>query len=159
MRDAKKDFYDNLEDVRAGMLGLASDGKLVPMSPNFDDDEPEAIWFITAQGTDLVNGVSDGPQPARFVVAEGSAGLYADIDGMLSLSTDQRKLDDIWSSVADAWFEDGRQDPDVRLLKFAPTKAEAWITSTSGVKFFYEIIKAKLTDETPDTGEHVSLTF
>lgn len=159
MRDAKKEFYDNLENVRAGMLGLASDGKLVPMSPNFDDDAPGAIWFITAQGTDLVNGVASGPQPARFVVAEGSAGLYADIDGTLSLSTDQAKLDDIWSRVADAWFEDGRQDPDVRLLKFTPAKAEAWITTTSGVKFFYEIIKANLTDEKPDAGEHASLTF
>ena len=159
MGDAKQNFYDNMEDVRAGMLGLASDGKLVPMSPNFDDEDPAAIWFITAQGTDLVNGVSAGPQDARFVVAEGRAGLYADIDGTLSLSTDQQKLDELWNAVASAWFEDGKQDPDVRLLKFEPKRAEAWITSTSGVKFFYEIIKGNLTGEEPDAGEHVTLTF
>ena len=159
MGDSKSDFYDKLEDVRAGMLGLVSDNKLVPMSPNFDDDAPEAIWFITAQGTDLVNALASGPQQGRYVIGEGGAGLYADINGTLALSDDRKKLDEIWSVVADAWFEDGKQDPDVRLLKFTMTDAEAWLTSTSGVKFFYEIVKANVTDVKPDTGEQVSLTF
>ena len=33
-KDAKADFWDRVDDVQAGMLGLTSDGKLVPMSPN-----------------------------------------------------------------------------------------------------------------------------
>ena len=159
MSTSKEEFYSRLEDVQAAMLGVVSDTKLVPMSPYFEEDAPEAIWFITAQGTDLVNAVSSGPQKARFVVGDGGVGLYADINGMLSLSDDKDKLDDIWNIVASAWFEDGKQDADLRLLKFTLSDAEAWITPTSGVKFFYEIAKANFTDTKPNTGEQVSLTF
>ncbi len=159
MSDQRKEFYDRLENVRAGMLGLQSDNALVPMSPNFDDDEPGAIWFLSAIGTHLVDTVATAPQDAKFVVADAKSGLYADIAGRLEISDNQAKLDDIWNPIAAAWFEEDKQDPDLRLLKFIPAKAEAWLTTNSGFKFFYEIIKANVTDQMPDTGKQISLTF
>lgn len=151
-------FWERMGDVRVGMLGLANDGKMVPMSPNLDDN-PNEIWFITAQGTDLANAVTFGAEPAQFVVADGSAGLYAQVEGVLSLSDDTAKLDEIWSTVASAWFEDGKEDPDVRLMKFSPRQAQVWVTGTSGLKFLYEIAEAKLTGDKPDAGEHFSVSF
>lgn len=159
MADLKKEFWDRIEDVQAGMLGFASDNRLVPMSPQIDKDDHGHIWFITAHGTDLVNGTEAGPQPAKFVICDQKAGLHADIEGTLSLSGDRAKLDKIWSVVAAAWFEDDKQDPDVRLLCFKPAKAEVWETSTSGIKFFYEIAKANLTDTKPDAGKQGTITF
>ncbi|MEJ6397417.1 pyridoxamine 5'-phosphate oxidase family protein [Yoonia sp. 208BN28-4] len=159
MSDHKKEFYDRLEDVRAGMLGLESDGKLMPMSPNFDDDKPGAIWFLSAAGQHLVDHTSDGAKAAKFVVADGGTGLYADITGTLEVTENPAKVDEIWSPIAAAWYEEDKQDPDLRLLKFTPQSAEVWLTSTSGLKFFYEIMKANITDEMPDAGTQVSLTF
>lgn len=159
MTDLKKEFWDRMEDVRAGMLAIEGQGRLVPMSPQIDDDLPGHIWFITAQGTDLAQGVENGPRDARLVVANDSVGLYADVDGTLSHSKDREALDDVWSFVADAWFEGGKHDPDVRLLKFTPKSGELSVTPTSGAKFLYEISKAHLTDEKPDMGEQGTVTF
>lgn len=158
MTDNTEKFWNRMDDVRAGMLGLADGGKLVPMSPNLDDT-PNEIWFITAQGTDLAQAVANGTRAARFVVADGSAGLYAEVEGALSLSRDKAKLDEIWTIVASAWFEEGREDPDVRLMKFAPARAEVWTTGTSGVKFLYEVARANVSGENPDAGDHFSVTF
>ncbi len=159
MSTLKEEFWDRIEDVRAGMLGLVSDNRLVPMSPQIDGSDESAIWFITARGTDLVSGVEAGAQTARFVVSSDQQGLYADVAGTLELSDDSARLDKLWSVFAAAWFEDGKEDPDLRLLKFTPTRAEVSVSPESNLKFLYEIAKASLTDEKPDAGEQGIVVF
>lgn len=158
MTDLVKEFWNRMDDVRAGMLGVKGHGRLIPMAPQVDDDVPGHIWFITAQGTELANAVATGPQAAQFVVTDDKAGLYADIDGMLTLSADDDALDEVWSGMAAAWFEDGKADDDVRLMKFTPSAGEVSLTE-GGVKFLYEIAKANLTRDTPDYGAQGPVTF
>ncbi|UWQ95136.1 pyridoxamine 5'-phosphate oxidase family protein [Rhodobacteraceae bacterium M385] len=159
MADLKHEFWDRIEDVRSGMLGIKGEGRLVPMSPKADDDIPGALWFITAKGTELARAVAAGPRDAQFVVADDGEGLYADLDGKLEHSTDREALDEAWSFVADAWFEGGKHDAAVCLLKFTPSEGEVSVTEGGGAKFLYEIAKAHLTDETPDMGEQGTVTF
>ncbi|MEJ6403764.1 pyridoxamine 5'-phosphate oxidase family protein [Yoonia sp. 2307UL14-13] len=158
MDNPRSEFWDRLEDVTAGMLGLG-DGQLMPMSPQLRDADEGKIWFISATGNALVKAVTTSPQPGRLVVTDEKEGLHADIKGNLFLSEEEDVIDDIWSSFAAAWFEDGKKDDDVRLLCFTPTSAEVWLTSDNPVKFFYEIAKANLTDETPDVGWQGTITF
>ncbi|SEV94707.1 General stress protein 26 [Cognatiyoonia koreensis] len=159
MTDLKKEFWNRMEDVQAGMLGIKGQGRLVAMSPQVDDDVAGFVWFITAKGTDLAKGVATGPQAAQLVVADAKTGLYADVDGTLSESKDAEALDELWSFVSEAWFEGGKTDPDVCLMQFKPDVAEISVTTTSGVKFLYEIAKANLTDEKPDAGDQGVVTF
>lgn len=150
-------FWKRLEDVNAGMLGCAPDWKLVPMS-HYADPDGSALWFITADGTDLAQSVAAGPQRAVHCVSSSNEHLYARIEGQLSLSTDRQKLDEIWNAVASSWFEDGKQDDDLRLLKLSMTGAEVWAT-TGSAGFLYQIGKAKLTGAKPDLGDHFVVGF
>ena len=72
--------------------------------------------------------------------------------------TDPAKLDELWSAIAGAWFEDGRQDDDVQLVRMDLSTAEVWATGGS-LSFLYEIAKAHLTDEKPDMGQHGTVRF
>ena len=83
---------------------------------------------------------------------------YARIEGELSLSDDREKLDEIWNAVASSWFEDGKQDDDVRLLRLSLSAAEVWYTD-GGLGFMYQIAKSKLTGAKPDMGEHFEISF
>ena len=60
--------------------------------------------------------------------------------------------------MAAAWFEKGRDDAAVRLMKYTPTKAEIW-ASDGTAKYLYETIKANFTDDTPNTGDYGTLDF
>ncbi len=159
MTDLKKEFWKRIDGVRAGMLGVKGQGRLVAMSPQVDDDYRDQIFFITAKGTDLAKAVETGDQAAQFVVADADSGLCADVEGTLRRSVDREALDEVWSFVSDAWFEGGQHDPDVCLLQFTPAHAEVSVTNTSGVKFLYEIAKANLTEEKPDVGSQGTVTF
>ncbi|WP_435256882.1 pyridoxamine 5'-phosphate oxidase family protein [Thioclava sp. FR2] len=159
MDDLKSEFWDRMDSVRTAMLGISGEGRMVAMSPTTDDDFPGKIWFITAKGTDLARATELGAKPARMVVASDEAGLYADVDGSLARSHDREALDEAWNFVADAWFEGGKHDPDVCLLCFTPGVAEMSVTTTSAVKFFYEIAKAQVTGEKPEAGAQGVVAF
>ena len=159
MTDLKQEFWNRMPKVRSGMLGIKGQGHLVAMSPHVAKDLPGAIWFITANGTELGISVSSGEQAAQLVLSDDAAGLYADIEGRLSHDNDKAKLDEIWSSVASAWFEKGKEDPDVCLMQFAPSKAEIAVTTTGGFKFLYQIAKAKMTGDDPDVGSKGIVAF
>ncbi|MGB3245020.1 MAG: pyridoxamine 5'-phosphate oxidase family protein [Sulfitobacter sp.] len=153
----EKEFWNRLEDIRAGMLS-ADSARAVPMSHYVDDDDPaNAIWFITAKGTDLSDAAMRG-KPGEYIVSSNDESLYARIDGRLSVSNDEAKLADLWNGVASAWFEGGKQDPDVQLVRFDLSEAEVWITGGS-LKFLFEVAKAHLSDSKPDMGEHTTLRF
>ena len=49
----RDDFWQRLDGINAGMLGVTDDLNLVPMSHTADRDQM-ALWFITAEGVNLV---------------------------------------------------------------------------------------------------------
>lgn len=150
-------FWDRLEDINVGMLGLTSDQRFIPMS-HYADADAGMLWFIGAKGTDLASSLSSGPAGAVHVVSDGGEGLYARIDGTLELSDDHAKLDELWNAIASSWFEDGKRDEAVQLMRFDIKAAEVWLTG-GGLGFLYQIAKSKITGDKPDMGEHLTLTF
>lgn len=149
-------FWDGIEGIQAGMLGLA-DARPVPMS-HYVDREAGALWFITANGTELSRALQSGPERARYVLASGKGNLYAVADGTAKIIHDREKLEELWNVIAGAWFEDGKDDEDVVLLRMDLEEAEVWATDGS-LAFLYEIAKAHLTDEKPDMGAHGTVRF
>lgn len=159
MKDLKEEFWDRMGSVRSAMLGIKGNGRLIPMSPRIDAEVPRDIWFITAKGTELAKTLAAGAQAAQLVIADDGAGLYGDIDGTLSQSEDRKVLDDVWNMVAGAWFEKGKEDPDVCLLRFSPASGEISITPASGIAFVYQIAKANITGAKPDVGAQGAVVF
>ncbi|NEX47786.1 pyridoxamine 5'-phosphate oxidase family protein [Pseudotabrizicola algicola] len=147
-------FWKEMESVHSAMLSVG-DARHVPMSP-YARKEDRAIWFITAQGTALVEAITSGQSDASLIVT-GESNIHARIEGSASLVQDRAKLEELWNPVASSWF-DGIDDPDIRLIRLVPTEAEVWLTS-GGMGFAFELVKSKLTGKQPDTGEHFSVTF
>ncbi|MFD1510892.1 pyridoxamine 5'-phosphate oxidase family protein [Lacimonas salitolerans] len=147
-------FWDRLSDVNAGFLGTQSGAaRMVPMSHQLRDGDA-TIWFISARDTDLAEAAEQGSTAATYVVGEGSEGLYAVIEGKLIQNNDPALRDELWSTVADSWFEGGKDDPKVCILGLVPQTAEVWLTPKSGLSFAFNIAKAQLTGEHPDMGSH-----
>lgn len=155
MADLNQTFWNRLGDCRTGMLS-ATAAPAAPMS-HYVDAEHRALWFITAKGTDL-GKAADGTSKAQYIVSDDDAQLYTRIDGTLTTVNDPAKLDELWSVFAAAWFEGGKKDDDVQLIRMDLSEAEVW--STGGkLSFFYEIAKANLGGGKPDVGQHGTLRF
>lgn len=153
---SEEEFWNRVSSVNSGMLDATDGMRSVPMS-HYPDQAAKVLWFITAQGTDLVESVTDGPRDATYIVSDAAKGIYADLHGTLELSQDKAKLEELWSTVADAWFEGGKDDPDIRLLRLNIDAGEVWITPTSGITFMLGIARAQLMGTSPDMGNHFTL--
>ena len=147
-------FWTELENVHSAMLSIG-DARHVPMSPYARQAEG-AIWFITAQGTDLVRAAESGAKGASLIVT-GESNIHARIEGDAAVVRDRAKLEELWNPVASSWF-DGMDDPDIRLIRMTPASAEVWLSS-GGLGFAFELEKSKVTGKQPDMGEHFSLAL
>ncbi len=157
--DPRGALFDVLDGVRAGMLGLSGGGQgFQPMS-HFPDAASGLIWFISSTETDLVQSLGMG-EDADYVVISEDHDAHVSLRGKLYHLHDDAKLAALWSPVVAAWFEGGKDDPRVALLRFDPEVAELWASSTSTLKFGFEIVRASLDPaHQPDIGVKATVRF
>jgi pyridoxamine 5'-phosphate oxidase like protein len=57
--------------------------------------------------------------------------LFAAIHGRLSADNDRAVIDRLWNRYVAAWFEGGKEDPKLVLLRLDPERAEIWGDASS----------------------------
>jgi general stress protein 26 len=157
--DPRGAVFDVLDNVRAGMLGLSGGGEGFQPMTHFPDAESGLIWFISSTDTGLVQSLGMG-EDAEYVVISEDHDVHVSLRGKLYQLHDDAKLDALWNPVIAAWFDGGRDDPHLALLRFDPEVADVWASSASTLKFGFEIIRANL-DPThqPDIGVKATVKF
>ena len=157
--DPRAAVFDMMQSARAGMLRVRSSPAAFQPMTHFADEETGVIWFISATDTDFVRSLSAGHE-ADYVLISRDHDLHASLRGVLVQVHDKAKLDALWSPLIGAWFNEGRDDPRVDLLRFDPAVAEIWQSTTSTLKFGFEVIRANLqSGHEPDVGSHAVVRF
>jgi general stress protein 26 len=57
--------------------------------------------------------------------------LFATVQGSLHLDNDRRNIDRLWNRFVAAWFEGGKDDPKLALLRMDAEQAEIWLDGSS----------------------------
>ena len=157
--DPRSAMFDVLDDVRAGMLGLRGGGGDFQPMTHFPDQQAGLIWFISSTDTALVQSLGMG-EDAEYVVISQDHDAHVSLRGKLYQLHNEAKLDELWSPMVSAWFEGGRDDPRLALLRFDPEVGDIWASSASTLKFGFEIIRANLDPaHKPDVGAKATVTF
>ena len=151
-------LWRELEKLHAGMLGVEGSGQhLQPMAHHVDRGE-RCLWFLTKRDTDLVQALHPGAR-AHFAVISKAQDFHACLAGPLTVEGDRAKLDQIWNPVSGAWFQGGKDDPDLVMLALRPSSAAIWASTASTLAFAWEIAKANATDAMPDVGVRNEVEF
>ena len=136
-------FWKALKSDRTMMLGISGvqEGHARPMTAQLEGDEGGPIWFFTASDNDLVKQLRGN---ARAVATFASRGhdVFAAVHGSLSVDTDRGVVDRLWNRFVAAWYESGKDDPKLRLLRLDPDQGQVWADASSlvaGVKMLLGI--------------------
>ena len=129
-------FWKALKSDRIMMLGVdgVEDGFARPMAAQIDEDR-SPIWFFASTDNHIVDAVKEGRRAIATFAAKGE--LYASVRGSLTLSEDRAMVDKLWNPQAAAWFEKGKDDPKLRLLRLDAEEAEIWLDGSglvAGIK-------------------------
>jgi general stress protein 26 len=130
-RDLEARFWKSLRSDMTMMLGLVGgeDGHTRPMTAQVED-ERGPIWFFTAKDNTIVQNVG---VEARAIATFASKGhdLFASVHGQLVVDNNRAVIDRLWNGFIAAWFEHGKNDPKLALLRLDPERAEIWLNGNS----------------------------
>lgn len=132
-------FWKALQGDRVVMLGLTGDdGHTQPMSAQtlHEENTRGPIWFFTSKDSDLVRSLGESHR-ATLSFASKSHDLFASVQGELSAHNDRAIIDRLWNRYVAAWFEGGKDDPKLQLIRFDPEHAHVWLSENhlmAGVK-------------------------
>jgi general stress protein 26 len=67
------------------------------------------------------------------------------VNGEAIISTDQEKIEELWTPVVNIWFKEGKNDPNISLIKVKPTSAYFWDTEGNQMINFLKMAASVVT--------------
>lgn len=126
-------FWASLRSDRTVMLGLDNFNPptLRPMTALMDSDRDGGpIWFFTSNDSAIVQGMALREE-AIFTFASKGHDVFATVQGALSRSVDRGVIDRLWNPTIAAWYQGGKEDPAMAVLRLDPMTAEIWRDESS----------------------------
>lgn len=151
--ETKETFWKELAANPVVMIALHGSGHhSEPMRCQLDEDANGKFWFYTSTDNRIAPG---GKAMAQFV-AKGHD-VFACIMGTLVPENDPAIIDKFWSNPVEAWYEQGRNDPKLLMLRFELDDAEIWIPDMS-IKGIFKMMTGK-TMKAGDMGAHAEVSL
>ncbi|MCF2492044.1 pyridoxamine 5'-phosphate oxidase family protein [Dyadobacter chenhuakuii] len=158
-KEAIEKLKSMAEDIRFCMYTTYANEKIEsrPMTTQ-QIDENGNVWFFTNRNTDIGDGSNQG-EPVTLIYSEPKNNTYISVSGKAEIVEDEAKKEELWNPMAKAWFPEGKEDPNLVLLKVTTGEAAYWDATSSKMVVFFSMVKAVLTGTTPDGGDHGKLNL
>ena len=127
-RRLEEKFWDALADSPFVMLGLqgVDDAFTRPMTAQVNCG---TIYFFAARSEDLVKGLQRSDRAIATFASKGHT-LFASIEGTLELINDREVIERLWKPSIAAWYDHGKDEPDLALVRFNAVRADIWEADT-----------------------------
>jgi len=150
-------FWKALKSDMTMMLGLdgVEDGHARPMTGQLDG-ERSPIWFFTSKDNAIVQNLGNGNRAIATFASKGHD-IFATVHGTVSRDDNRATIDRLWNRYVAAWFEGGKDDPKLVLLRLDCERAEIWVDASSLVAGIKLLLGSDPKEEYKDKVAKVSL--
>lgn len=148
-----------IEDVKIAMLTTIDGGVLRARPMQTQDFEFDGdLWFFTSSKTHKTDEIKKDNR-VNVSYAAPDSNTYVSVSGTAEIVKDQEKIDEYWSDIYKAWFPEGKDSPDLVLLKVSVEQAEYWDSPSSTIVQIAGFLKAIATGERADGGENEKINL
>ena len=144
---------EEIKDIRTAMLTtMREDGNFHsrPMSVN-EMDEDGTMWFFSHEDSNKVAEIRKNNR-VSLGFSDTGAETYVATSGMAEVVKDQAKINDLWNDALKTWFPNGKDDPNVTLLKVTTHSGEYWDRPGGKMMLLFEVAKGAITGKPDSTG-------
>ncbi len=127
----------------------------VPMSRQEVDGEGNIWYLFSSASTTYTNLTKNNKVSVLF--AHVSDYNFLSINGVAEISDDRERIEKYWNKFVEAWFEKGKEDPHIRLLKVIPEDAHYWDNKTNKLVTFIKLAASAVSGQKLDIGREGSL--
>lgn len=129
----------------------------VPMSRQ-EVDEQGNIWYLFSSDSDTYNNLKNN---SKVSIQFSHVGEYnfLSIDGEAEISQDKERIEKYWNKFVEAWFEKGKEDPNIRVMKVRVADARYWDNKTNKLVTFFKVVSSAVSGQKLDIGREGELNI
>jgi len=146
-------LWEGIREEGQVMVGLQNNAAhSEPMHAYLDENADDRLWLIMKKDNRVANG---GNSIVQYIGKNHK--LFASMSGELVEEKDQSMLDMFWSNAAEAWFDEGIDDPELHFMRLDLKSVEIWSkdpTFTGALK-----MSAGSRVDPEDAGDHTLVEF
>ena len=124
-----------------------------PMSLQEVDNEGN-LWFISSKESNKNFEIQEDKKVQLFFM-NNSNYEFLSVYGEAFIYTDKSTIEEKWSSFANAWFEEGKEDPNVTIIRVQPTDTYYWDTKAGKMVSFLSFAWSAVTGNKTDNSDGV----
>jgi general stress protein 26 len=121
-----------------------------PMATQQVDDNGD-FWFLSG-GSSHKNTEIENDSRVQLYYANTRDSEFLTVFGRATISNDRQKIEEIWNPLAKAWFKEGKNDPELTLIKVKPEEAYYWDTKSNKMVSIMKILASTVSGRSMDDG-------
>lgn len=154
----KQMIWNLIKDIKVGMLVTKEEHERDELRARpmylVQDAYDGTLFFYTSKKASKVFEIEQD-RDICITFSDTGEGVFVSLTGTASFTEDQELIDRYWNPAVNAWFEDGKDNPDLGMLKVKINKGEHWNSDENKLVQVFEMAKANVAESTtPNTGEH-----
>lgn len=158
-QEAIEKLKDMVDKIDMGMMGTYQEGSefiyAVPMSRQ-EVDEQGNIWYLLSSESETYHNLEKNKN-VSILFSDTSNFNFLSLNGQAEISQDQARIDKYWNKMVEAWFEKGKEDPRIRVLKVVPSEAHYWDNKTNKLVTMFKVLSSAVTGQKLDIGREGEL--
>ena len=120
-------------------------------------DDQGALYFFSAASSNKNKELAANPAVQLFFCKEGPS-EYLSLYGTATVSRDQQKIDEYWNPFVKVWFQGGKDDPDLTVIRVQPQQTQYWDTKNNRMVALLKMAASMVTGKTMDDAVEGNLT-
>ncbi|HEY5917128.1 MAG TPA: pyridoxamine 5'-phosphate oxidase family protein [Chryseolinea sp.] len=109
------------------------------------------FWFLSPRDSDKNQEIAADPRVQLFI-SNTSNYEFLSVYGKATISRDQQKIDEFWNDILKAWFPEGKNDPNISVIKVAPEEGFYWDTKDGKLVSMIKILASAVSGKTLQEG-------
>ena len=93
----------------------------------------------------------------RRAILERIVNIYLTLNGNAEIIINSYKVDELWSPLVKIWFKEGKEDPNLSLIKVNTKDANYWDADGNKMVNFFKLIASAVTGKNLIDGNHGTL--
>ena len=102
------------------------------------------IWFFSEKNSHKNKAIAVDRDVQLFFSHPGKSS-YLVVNGDAEIILDKAKIEELWSPIAKIWFKEGKNDPNISVIKVTPSSAYYWDTDGNQMINFLKIVASVVT--------------
>lgn len=127
----------------------------IPMSRQEVDEEGN-IWFLFSSDSTAYKNLQNNKKVSLLYAHVGDYNFLS-INGTAEISKDQSRIDKYWNKMMESWFEKGKDDPTLRVLKVIPDEAHYWDNKNNKLVTLMKLAASAISGQQMDIGREGKL--